>query len=102
MTDADDRGTRFLVAHEGHGPGAIRSREVYMHGPAFDPMLTRRTAAREGAFFLPHLRAGMRVLDCGCGPGSITLGLAAAVSPPRNGDRPRGSEPLSGVGERIP
>jgi SAM-dependent methyltransferase len=35
----------------------------------------------EGAFFLPHLRTGMRVLDVGCGPGSITLGLAEAVAP---------------------
>src|SRR5262249_25721680 len=59
----------------------MSAREVYTHGPAFDPMLTRRTAAREGAFFLPHLRAGMHVLDCGCGPGSITLGLAHAVVP---------------------
>lgn len=32
-------------------------------------------------FFLPHLRPGMRVLDCGCGPGSITMGLAAHVAP---------------------
>jgi ubiquinone/menaquinone biosynthesis C-methylase UbiE len=40
-----------------------------------------RTAAKEGAFFLPFLRPGMRVLDLGCGPGSITLGLAQAVAP---------------------
>jgi SAM-dependent methyltransferase len=32
-------------------------------------------------FLLPHLRPGMRLLDCGCGPGSITLGLAQAVAP---------------------
>jgi SAM-dependent methyltransferase len=59
----------------------VSERDVYVPGPAFDAQLTRRTAAREGAFFLPHLRAGMRVLDCGCGPGSITIGLAAAVAP---------------------
>jgi ubiquinone/menaquinone biosynthesis C-methylase UbiE len=41
----------------------------------------RRTAAREAAFFLPSLRPGMRLLDAGCGPGSITAGLAAAVAP---------------------
>ena len=40
-----------------------------------------RTAEREGAFFLPYLRPGMRVLDVGCGPGTITVGLAAAVGP---------------------
>jgi SAM-dependent methyltransferase len=64
------------------GEGMAESgREVYVHGPAFDAQLTRRTAPREGAFLLPHLRAGMRVLDCGCGPGSITVGLATAVTP---------------------
>jgi SAM-dependent methyltransferase len=41
----------------------------------------RRTAAAQAGFFLPYLREGMTILDCGCGPGSITLGLAAAVAP---------------------
>jgi ubiquinone/menaquinone biosynthesis C-methylase UbiE len=41
----------------------------------------RRTAANCAGFLLPHLQAGMRLLDCGCGPGSITLGLAAVVAP---------------------
>ena len=26
-------------------------------------------------------RSGMTLLDCGCGPGTLTLGLAAAVAP---------------------
>jgi SAM-dependent methyltransferase len=30
-------------------------------------------------FLLPHLRPDMAVLDCGCGRGTITLGLAEAV-----------------------
>ena len=33
------------------------------------------------AFFTPHLVTGMRVLDCGCGSGSITCDLAAYVPP---------------------
>ena len=40
-----------------------------------------RTAERHAAFLLPHLRPGMRLLDVGCGPGTITVGLAAAVAP---------------------
>jgi SAM-dependent methyltransferase len=59
----------------------VRERDIYVHGPAFDLQLTRRTVLREAAFFLPHRRAGTRVLDCRCGPGSITIGLAAAVAP---------------------
>ncbi len=43
--------------------------------------MMRRTAATHASFFTPHLRAGMRLLDCGCGPGAITLDLAKLVSP---------------------
>ncbi len=41
----------------------------------------RRTAAQYAAFFLSHLKPGIALLDAGCGPGSITVGLAEAVSP---------------------
>lgn len=41
----------------------------------------RRSAETHAAFVLPHLRPGMRLLDCGCGPGSITAGLGRAVAP---------------------
>jgi ubiquinone/menaquinone biosynthesis C-methylase UbiE len=41
--------------------------------------VSRRTLESHGAFFIPHLRPGMAVLDCGCGPGSITLGIAERV-----------------------
>lgn len=32
-------------------------------------------------FFLPHLRPGFSVLDCGCGVGSITMDIAELVAP---------------------
>jgi ubiquinone/menaquinone biosynthesis C-methylase UbiE len=38
-------------------------------------------APQAAHFVLPYLRAGMHVLDCGCGPGSITRGLARIVAP---------------------
>lgn len=40
-----------------------------------------RTAHRQAAFALSYLRPGMNLLDIGCGPGTITLGLAEAVTP---------------------
>ncbi|HTS54523.1 MAG TPA: methyltransferase domain-containing protein [Burkholderiales bacterium] len=43
--------------------------------------VSRRTLESHGAFFIPYLQPGMTVLDCGCGPGSITLGIAARVGP---------------------
>ena len=45
------------------------------HGPAH----SRRTAEGWAAFLLPHLRPEMLVLDIGCGPGSITVGLTGQV-----------------------
>ncbi len=47
----------------------------------FRPNHAKRTAESHAAFLLPHLRPGMDLLDLGCGPCSITVGLAAAVAP---------------------
>jgi ubiquinone/menaquinone biosynthesis C-methylase UbiE len=49
--------------------------------PAFEAVMALRSAEVEGTFFLRHLKPGMKVLDVGCGPGSITLGFARAVAP---------------------
>jgi len=45
------------------------------------PAHARRGVEPFAAFVLPLLRPGMRLLDLGCGPGSITSGLADAVAP---------------------
>jgi ubiquinone/menaquinone biosynthesis C-methylase UbiE len=41
--------------------------------------LKARSADTYADFLLPFLRPNMMVLDCGCGNGTITLGLAQAV-----------------------
>ncbi len=57
--------------------------EQYVHG--FDAQTLRRhagrTAATHATFFLPFLRKGVSLLDCGSGPGTITVGLAQAIAP---------------------
>jgi SAM-dependent methyltransferase len=44
---------------------------------------TWRTVDNSAAYLVPHLRAGLDVLDVGCGPGTITDDLAARVAPGR-------------------
>jgi ubiquinone/menaquinone biosynthesis C-methylase UbiE len=41
----------------------------------------QRTAETHAGFFLPQLESGWRVLDAGCGPGTITLGLGWKGAP---------------------
>ena len=53
----------------------------YVHGHA-EPVLRShrsRTVANSAAYLLPRLRPGLRVLDVGCGPGTITADLARIV-----------------------
>ena len=40
-----------------------------------------RTAENSAGYLLPYLRPGMRLLDVGCGPGTITIDLASRVAP---------------------
>jgi SAM-dependent methyltransferase len=51
------------------------------YGDEFRQLLERRSAETHAAHLLPHLKPGMRVLDFGCGPGTISLGLAKAIEP---------------------
>jgi SAM-dependent methyltransferase len=57
--------------------------DTYTHGHHESVLKSHRwrTAENSAAYLLPHLRSGMRLLDVGCGPGTITVDLAARISP---------------------
>jgi len=54
---------------------------TYIHGHHESVLRshTWRTAENSAAYLLPHLRPDHRILDIGCGPGTITADLAALV-----------------------
>ena len=62
-----------------------RRHEQYTHGHAAAVIRqhAQRTAEEAAAFLIPELRSGMRLVDVGCGPGSITRGLAERLAPGR-------------------
>ena len=51
------------------------------HGATAVAFMAARSLERHAPRLRPHLRPGLRVLDLGCGPGSITLGIAERVAP---------------------
>ena len=55
------------------------ARYLHGHAPSVLASHTVRTAENSCSYLLPHLREGMRVLDIGCGPATITLDLAERV-----------------------
>ena len=61
----------------------LMSAESYTPGHSHNAtdFMSLRSLQSHGQFFMPHLTSGVSVLDCGCGPGSITLGIAAIVEP---------------------
>jgi SAM-dependent methyltransferase len=56
---------------------------IYTHGHHQSVLRshTWRTVENSAAYLAPHLGPGMRVLDVGCGPGTITADLARRVAP---------------------
>jgi ubiquinone/menaquinone biosynthesis C-methylase UbiE len=61
------------------------SKETYTHGHHESVLRshTWRTAENSAAYLLGHLRPGLDLLDVGCGPGTVTVDLAARVAPGR-------------------
>lgn len=59
--------------------------DKYTHGHHDSVLRSHRwrTAENSAGYLLPSLRPGMNLLDVGCGPGTITLDLAARLVPGR-------------------
>ena len=51
------------------------------HSANATAFMAARSFGSHGEFIKPYLTPGMKVLDCGCGPGEISDGLADAVGP---------------------
>jgi SAM-dependent methyltransferase len=76
------------VSPRGLGPSAeagaaslVRMSNVYTHGHHESVLRSHRwrTAENSAAYLLPRIKPGMRLLDVGCGPGTITMDLAERV-----------------------
>ena len=59
------------------------AKDIYTHGHHESVLLshTSRTAQNSAAYLIPYLTPGLRVLDIGAGPGTITTDFARLVSP---------------------
>ncbi|GEL95487.1 methyltransferase domain-containing protein [Cellulomonas composti] len=57
--------------------------DVYVHGHHESVLRSHRwrTAENSAAYLLSSLEPGMRLLDVGCGPGTVTVDLARRVAP---------------------
>jgi ubiquinone/menaquinone biosynthesis C-methylase UbiE len=75
-----------MVMGDRYTPGVGRTAVSFM---------AARSAQSHAAFLLAHLSAGMSVVDVGCGPGTITVGLAEAVAPGRVLGVDQGSDQLT-------
>ena len=62
-------------------PTSATSDYTMGYSEEFQQLLNRRSAETHAKHLLPYLKPGLRVLDFGCGPGTITVGLAKAVGP---------------------
>jgi cyclopropane fatty-acyl-phospholipid synthase-like methyltransferase len=56
--------------------GTDRQGVYTLEGEGHRQYMGARTAAVQAAFLRDCLQTGARVLDAGCGPGSITIGIA--------------------------
>src|ERR1700733_14557714 len=61
----------------------VKPEYAFGYQPGVQNYLRLHTVERCASFLIPHLRPGMSLLDAGCGPGTITVGLAPIIAPGR-------------------
>ena len=74
--------------------------ELYTPGytAAASDFMALRSAASHASFVLKYLRPTTRLLDGGCGPGSISCDLAASIpAPPTSGGQTSGGGQITGI-----
>jgi len=73
----------MTITDRTYQPRPPRQQETYTpgHGSQATRFMSTRSLESHGAFVLPWLQEGQQVLDCGCGPGTITLGLSEKIFP---------------------
>lgn len=62
-------------------PSATRSSYVHAGNTATRDLFNQRTVERDAPLVAPHLRPGMRLVDFGCGAGSLTCDFARLIAP---------------------
>jgi SAM-dependent methyltransferase len=62
-------------------PSAVGSNYVFTGNTAARDLFNQRTVEQDAPLVAPHLRPGMRLVDFGCGAGSLICGFARLISP---------------------
>ena len=60
---------------------SLRAEYTMGYSDEFLRLLRRRNVERDCSYLLSHLKPGLDVLDFGCGPGTLSVGLARLVEP---------------------
>src|SRR5262249_16407389 len=60
---------------------ATSARRGHLDSEGARAIFSRRSATADASHLVPYLKPGLRLVDFGCGPGTLSLGLAAIVTP---------------------
>src|SRR5262249_38863274 len=60
---------------------ATSARRGHLDSEGARAIFSRRSAAADASHLVPYLKPGVRLVDFGCGPGTLSLGLAQIVAP---------------------